>query len=695
MRRLPLRRGRSLHFESLEARLTPATLTVTSFDDVVNPDDDATAFTLREAVQQANASPGDDTIEFDVPVAETPPVITLTQGELSLTDTTGVTTISGPTDTFLTIDGDLASRILQIAPSVQATISSVTLSNGFADPQVDGRGGAILNAGHLTLAKVIVSGNLAGVSGQGGGLFNDGGEVELLDSTIFGNTAGTGGGMVNASGSVTLTRSFVLSNSAQLDGGGIWNSEDGSLVINDSSVSANTAGSRGGGIFGHGTIDQSLLAVNSARNGGGVYAMLATRISNSTLSSNLAFDDGGAVFNADHVSLDGCLLVNCTVVQNFAEVDGDAVGTGGGIYTDAFGSAAQTLLRNTIVAGNVLNDGSLASDLAGANVQGDRNNLIGDPETAGGLVHGTNGNIVGQDDGQGGRELLPLAQILDPILSDNGGLHLSHALLPTSVAIDAGDNSALETGMVVDQRGEPRIVDGPDADATATVDIGAVEFSAAVTAAIELFPSATVLENQQGALVGLLTVSNAPAGASYTYQVSDPQFEVVDSWLQLTSGASVQAAQSPITLEITATDENNHTLTQTFEITVLPNPHPWHQEELPEDADGDGDRDLQDAIFLIRQLRAGLGGVLEDVRPAPQDGGTFCDVVADNVFDVKDIIAIIRYLRANRPGSGEGEASSGATLSGSLSSMPARQALDLALLAWTQEDLRKKSVPAT
>lgn len=694
MRRLASsRRGRFLRFESLEARITPATLTVTSLDDVVNPTDDATIFTLREAVQQANASPGDDNIEFDIPIEQTP-LITLTQGELTLTDTTGVTTISGPTETFLTIDGDLTSRIFRIAPSVQATISSMTLSHGFADPQVDGRGGAILNAGHLTLAKATLSQNLAGVTGQGGGLFNDGGEAELFDSTIFGNSAGSGGGIVNASGSVTLTRSFILGNLAQLDGGGIWNPNDGSLVISESSVSANSAGDRGGGIFGHATIDQSLLAVNSARNGGGLYAVSATRIRNSTLSSNLALDFGGGLLNADHTSLDGCVLVNCTVVQNYADADSSGVGQGGGIYTDTLDGSAKTILRNSIVAGNVLQDSSVASDLAGADVSGDRNNLIGDPATAGGLVHGANGNLVGQDDGNGGRELLPLDQILDPTLGDNGGLHLSHALAPTSVAIDAGDNTAVDAGVLFDQRGEPRIVDGPDADATATVDMGAVEFSIASTPAIELFPSATVFENQQGALVGLLIVSSAPAGATYTYGVSDPRFEVVDSWLQLKSDASVQVADSPITVDITATDQNNNTLTQTFQITVLANPNPWHQDDMPEDADGDGDRDIQDAIFLIRQLRSGLGGVLDDIRPAPENDGAFFDVVADNVFDIKDVIAVIRYLRANTAASGEGETSSATAAPSNPSVDATSQAMDLAILAFTQEDLRKKSAAA-
>ena len=51
---------------------------------------------------------------------------------------------------------------------------------------------------------------------------------------------------------------------------------------------------------------------------------------------------------------------------------------------------------------------------------------------------------------------------------------LTHALIPGSQAIDAGDNSLIPSGVTTDQRGLPRIVDG-NSDSTATVDIGSFE----------------------------------------------------------------------------------------------------------------------------------------------------------------------------------------------------------------------------
>ena len=58
-------------------------------------------------------------------------------------------------------------------------------------------------------------------------------------------------------------------------------------------------------------------------------------------------------------------------------------------------------------------------------------------------------------------------------MQDNGGFTQTHALLAGSPAIDAGDNSV---GLTEDQRRYARPIDG-DGDATATIDIGAFEYT--------------------------------------------------------------------------------------------------------------------------------------------------------------------------------------------------------------------------
>ena len=59
----------------------------------------------------------------------------------------------------------------------------------------------------------------------------------------------------------------------------------------------------------------------------------------------------------------------------------------------------------------------------------------------------------------------------------------TRALLPGSAALDAGDNTLANNALLTtDQRGPgfARIVDGPDADTTDTVDIGAFEAQVSV-----------------------------------------------------------------------------------------------------------------------------------------------------------------------------------------------------------------------
>ena len=88
---------------------------------------------------------------------------------------------------------------------------------------------------------------------------------------------------------------------------------------------------------------------------------------------------------------------------------------------------------------------------------------------SGGLTNGVNNNQVGVSDVR----LAPLA--------NNGGPTQTYALLAGSPALDAGSNCVTDNTcgftLTTDQRGPgfTRKADGPDADATATVDIGAFE----------------------------------------------------------------------------------------------------------------------------------------------------------------------------------------------------------------------------
>ncbi|MGL4423754.1 MAG: hypothetical protein ACRCZF_24075, partial [Gemmataceae bacterium] len=153
-------RGRLLMIP-LEDRLTPATIVVTT------PTDSGPG-SLREAVTQANNSPGDDTITFAPGLGE----VVLTSGQLELTDTTGATTITGTATTPQVIRRNELFRtpqfrIFNIQDGVTVDMSQLTITGGYLS---EGKGGGINNAGNLTLTNTNISRNYGVV----GGIYNSG-----------------------------------------------------------------------------------------------------------------------------------------------------------------------------------------------------------------------------------------------------------------------------------------------------------------------------------------------------------------------------------------------------------------------------------------------------------------------------------------------------------------------------------------
>jgi hypothetical protein len=323
-------------------------------------------------------------------------------------------------------------------------------------------GGGISNGGTLTVSNSTLSDNSAYYGG--GGIYN-GGTLTLTGSTLSGNSAGiygSGGGISNYNGTLMVSNSTLSGNSATSSyyddgGGGIYN-YSGTLMVSNSTLSGNSTGSHGGGIDNYGgtlTVSNSTVSGNTATGvlslGGGIYNSNRLTVSNSTLSGNSA-PYGGGIYN---YSSGPITLTNVTLTANRA----NAAGQGGG----GLSGGGSPVLHNTLIAGNFNGaSGTTRDDVAGPVDPGGDYNLIGDGTGMTGLRNGVNGNQVGSASA-------PIDPRLSP-LQDNGGPTLTHALLSSSPAIDAGNN-AYATDW--DQRGPGfrRIVNG-------TIDIGAFEVQA-------------------------------------------------------------------------------------------------------------------------------------------------------------------------------------------------------------------------
>jgi hypothetical protein len=390
--------------------------------------DDGSAGTLRTVVDAAGEG---DTVDLSALTCST---ITLTQGAIPLL--LNDVALVGPGANALAIDGAGADRVL-VHPGYGAlTVTGLTLRNGAASVSgyhITG-GGCIASAGYLVLDHSVVRDCRASAEGvYGGGIFAY--TVTMYTSTLSGaialgqhpstGTAAFGGGAYTAY--VNIVDSTISGNRAAHD-----------LTTGQNSYDT------GGGIFSDfgGSIRSSTIANNySSGFGGGVSAFSGViNVTNSTISGNTAKTRGGGgldlrVFYGGNIS-------NSTITANIAPV-------GGGV--NLRGLPDQFELESTLVGGNTATAG------AGADFGSERpTTLLGNNN----LVVFADANVTLPGD------TLHAAPLLLS-LAANGGATLTHALMPGSPAIDAGNNVA---ALITDQRGPgfPRVLGG-------VADIGAFE----------------------------------------------------------------------------------------------------------------------------------------------------------------------------------------------------------------------------
>jgi hypothetical protein len=378
------------------------------------------------------------------------------------------------------------------------TISGTVILNNTADEA--GGGIATYKATFLIQDETTISGNSAHYGGGADFFLSD---VTITDSDVSGNTGDYQGGGLHLDGSiVTIERSTINGNTVPLNGvgdfgGGIFSNagyDDDTLqdvytdlTIVDSTLSGNSAVG-GGAIFNYYgntlTVLNSTLSDNSAAIGGGLLNLYGIfTIANSTISGNQANETnnfggyGGGIWNVsddvDPQSDDNSTIVLSTVTGN------SATSFGGGIANLAGGFQ----MFGLIVSGNSAPDSSEIDDGGGGIYS--FYNILGEAgrTTAQAIVGLTPApNLIATSD----QANIPLTDILNTTLADNGGPTETHALVSNSPAIDVLPDIAcvpagpLGLDLSADQRGEPRSVDIPGVgnDGSDVCDIGAYEYQA-------------------------------------------------------------------------------------------------------------------------------------------------------------------------------------------------------------------------
>ena len=225
---------------------------------------------LSEAIDNANA---DEQVHSDCPAGSGHDIIDfawdITVGR-NLVIESEITIQGGGT-----LSGGESGLMFYVSASGTLTLKNLTLRDGKAtDVECPGEdrddvyemGGAIFNVGVLNIVDSIFSGNAAG---SGGAIWNcPGATLNIIDSEFSGNGAGYSGGAIVNDGEASISGSQFSGNSAGYGGGAIWNS--GEASISGSQFSGNSA--RWGGVIwntGDASISGSQFSGNSAADEGG------------------------------------------------------------------------------------------------------------------------------------------------------------------------------------------------------------------------------------------------------------------------------------------------------------------------------------------------------------------------------------------------------------------------------------------
>ena len=249
-------------------------------------------------------------------------------------------------------------RALVVGSGTVADFDGFTFINGnmLAD-----NGGLVLNGGDLTLTDVSL---FRGQALAGGGIYNTSqGTLRFVSSGIsFGiATAGNGGGIHNAGGTLEVLAAGIFESQAIL-GGGIYN--DGILTRLSNSAINNNLADEGGGLYTTQATEiintyvfTNQTTSNGTGNGAGLYFDHGGRslLFHETIRNNGSTGDGGGIYIAN-----GSLLIsNTLIVDNLAGSGASGIhnaGSGGVDvdYTDYFGNSGATISGNVVTGTNLL-----------------------------------------------------------------------------------------------------------------------------------------------------------------------------------------------------------------------------------------------------------------------------------------------------------------------------------------------------
>ena len=323
---------------------------------------DAADCSLRAAIEEANALPGADRIEFDLDVTEIdviPPLPVITESLVI-----DGTTQPGYVDTPLVnihataqnpCPNNFACPAFEIASGTDVTLRALRIE------YVMGNNTAVMNYGQLTLDRMDLFGNHWHLISEGAA-----GTVEVtISDSIFESSYETAIRTTNTNltiqrstirdgerrgihmqgGALSLTETVIegYGKNNPPQGGGIYLEDSIQADLLQCAVRDNYSPGAGGGLYFEGAsgamleITDSSISGNEAEDGGGVYIETGiAHVSNGALTGNRARNNGGGIYAAGRgteLYVENGTLVGGQNAGNTADSDNNGVGLGGGIYS--------------------------------------------------------------------------------------------------------------------------------------------------------------------------------------------------------------------------------------------------------------------------------------------------------------------------------------------------------------------------
>ncbi len=393
---------------------------------------------LREAIQSANNNADfggcSHSGVYSAVITDVITLPTLTSGGFTLTR---IGTDDNNNSGDLDIDGLL---------TIQGVSRNNSLIRGNTlDPDSNRHRLVHVIAGALNLRDLTLQDGVEDGATAGGGLRSEPGSTSVLTRVVVtaNRAGGNAGGILNR-GTMILNDSLVSNNTAEaasLGGGGLFNSPDASLTLNDSRVLGNIAhtdGSNpvfGGGIYSDGTLilDNSVVDGNLADGrrvladrdaaGGGVHASGQMSLVQSSVTHNEAVGAnvlGGGIFSTGVSS--ASLIDRCVVAFNIARnvEPGETATTqalGGGIRSEGM----KLPVVDSVISGNqAIATSADQSDAFGGGLNGSL--AMRRSTVANNIADGGNESDVGVGGGISSRDFdIVNSSVLNNSASSDGG----------------------------------------------------------------------------------------------------------------------------------------------------------------------------------------------------------------------------------------------------------------------------------